>query len=144
MKSKISIKILIGSRNTLLYDLDLNVNVTFVEWFNLIDFSWYSFFMYLFIIYTFYATSNFILYFHANLIRFIRFSLFIFVIFDFLTSEIKWRLHSFTFIHSLIHYIAIYGHASFANYQQIIKYTRFKFNVEKMLAIRRIPKNLLS
>lgn len=30
MKSKI-IKILIGSRNTLLYDLDLNVNVTFVE-----------------------------------------------------------------------------------------------------------------
>lgn len=31
MKSKISIKILIGSRNTLLYDLDLNVNVTFVE-----------------------------------------------------------------------------------------------------------------
>ena len=39
MKSKISIKILLGSRNTLSYDLDLNVNVTFVKWFNLIDFS---------------------------------------------------------------------------------------------------------
>ena len=46
-------------------------------------------YLFMYLLYTFYTMSNFIVYFHSDFVRFIRFSLFIFVFFDLLYSNNK-------------------------------------------------------